>query len=77
MRLIFDTLCDPKVHYTYAKSIRLWKTACEDEGVRAVCEYIIKFGQSVTVLEILNCDMTSLGCEFLARCLMPEVKNEI
>ena len=32
-------MCDAlrKASYPHAKSIRLWKTFCEDEGVRAVC----------------------------------------
>jgi hypothetical protein len=28
------------VNYQHTKSIRLWKSQCEDEGVRAVCNYI-------------------------------------
>ena len=28
------------VNYPHTRSIRLWKTHCEDEGVRCVCMYI-------------------------------------
>jgi len=28
------------VNYPHTRSIRFWKTHCEDEGVRAVCLYI-------------------------------------
>ena len=34
-RAIMDALRDVK--YQHCKSIRLWKTFCEDEGVRSVC----------------------------------------
>jgi hypothetical protein len=35
VRALMDSL--RQVSYPHCKSIRLWKTYCEDEGVRAVC----------------------------------------
>jgi alkyl sulfatase BDS1-like metallo-beta-lactamase superfamily hydrolase len=35
VRAIMDSL--RQVSYPHCRSIRLWKTYCEDEGVRAVC----------------------------------------
>ena len=35
VRALMDAL--RSVSYPHCKSIRLWKTYCEDEGVRAVC----------------------------------------
>jgi hypothetical protein len=35
VRALMDAL--RQVNYPHCKSIRLWKTYCEDEGVRAVC----------------------------------------
>ena len=42
-----------------------------------MCEFVAKFGNTVAVMELLDNDVTSLGCEFLARVLMPECKTEI
>jgi len=41
------------VNYQHTKSIRLWKTSCEDEGVRAVTQYI-NICPEVNVLELLD-----------------------
>lgn len=55
--------------YPHLKSIRLWKTYCEDEGVRAVCEFLSKKMSDVQCLEFLDCKITPLGCEFIGKCL--------
>jgi len=64
------------VNYQHAKSIRMWKTGCEDEGVRAICEFI-KVCPSVVILELLDNAITKLGCEFISRTLVPEAKSSI
>lgn len=67
-RAIMDALREVK--YQHCKSIRLWKTFCEDEGVRAVCQYL-EVGKNVAFLELLDNNITELGCEFLSRALHP------
>lgn len=57
------------ISYPHLKSIRLWKTYCEDEGVRAVCEFLAKRTSEVNCLEFLDCKVTPLGCEFIGKCL--------
>ena len=57
-------------------SIRLWKTFCEDEGVRAVCQYL-EVGKNVAFLELLDNNITPLGCEFLSRALHPKNQPQI
>ena len=52
-------------------SIRLWKTYCEDEGVRAICEFLRIRCSPVLILELLDNKITSLGCEFIGRTLTP------
>jgi len=64
------------VNYQHARSIRLWKSGCEDEGVRAVCMYL-KANLNVQVLELLDNGITKLGCEFLSRCLAPSMKSQL
>ena len=64
------------VNYQHAKSIRMWKTGCEDEGVRAICEFI-KVCPAVVILELLDNAITSLGCEFISRILIPQAKSNI
>lgn len=69
VRAIFDALKQAK--YQHAKSVRLWKTGCEDEGVRSICEYL-KVTPNVLLLELLDNGITKLGCEFISRILHPD-----
>jgi len=61
------------VNYPHTKSIRIWKAGAQDEGVRAICEYA-KTCQNLLILELLDNEITKLGCEFLSRILTPEAK---
>ena len=69
-RAIMDAMKDAK--YQHCVSIRLWKTFCEDEGVRAVCQYL-EIGRNVVFLELLDNNITPLGCEFLSKALHPNL----
>jgi Ran GTPase-activating protein (RanGAP) involved in mRNA processing and transport len=62
--------------YPHCASIRLWQTACEDEGVRSICEYL-DLGKPVTILELLDNKITALGCEFISKSLHPSSKPTI
>ena len=64
IRAIMDAL--RHVKYQHCTSIRLWKTFCEDEGVRAVCQYA-EMAPNLSCLELLDNKMTPLGCEFVSR----------
>lgn len=68
-RAIMDALREVK--YQHCVSIRLWKTFCEDEGVRSVCQYL-EHGRNVAFLELLDNNITPLGCEFLSKALHPK-----
>ena len=50
--------------YQHCKSIRLWGAKAQDEGARLVSAFVKRF-KNCTVLELLDCQITSLGCEFL------------
>lgn len=65
-----------EVKYQHCTSIRLWKTYCEDEGVRAVCQYL-EVGRNVAFLELLDNNITPLGCEFLSKSLHPKCQPMI
>lgn len=65
--VIFDSL--KKANFTFLKSVRLWKTACGDEGARLLGEYLI-FNPAVEILDLLNNGISPLGCEFLGRPLL-------
>jgi Ran GTPase-activating protein (RanGAP) involved in mRNA processing and transport len=54
--------------YKHCDSVRLWKAKCEDEGVRLVCKFL-QTSKSVNVLELLDAELTTLGCEFLSQTL--------
>ena len=62
--------------YQHCKSIRLWKTYCEDEGVRAVVQFVLQ-AKGVTVLELLDNKMTALGCEFLGKLMHPRSNSNV
>jgi Ran GTPase-activating protein (RanGAP) involved in mRNA processing and transport len=58
--------------YPHCKSIRFWKTYCEDEGVRAICQFL-ELGKGTVTLELLDNKITPLGCEFIARAMQPKM----
>lgn len=62
-----------QVNYQQAISVRLWKSGCEDEGVRSICAYL-KTNLTVQCLELLDNGITPLGCEFLSKILLPETR---
>lgn len=74
VRAIFDAL--KQVKYGHCKTVRLWKTACEDEGIRSVCEYL-RIAPNVLLLELLNNNITKLGCEFISKVIHPDTKSNI
>ena len=59
-----------QMKYKHILSIRLWKGKCQDEGARHIAAYVGK-QTNCTILELLDCQVTSLGCEFLQRCCFP------
>lgn len=56
--------------------MRLWKTKCEDEGVRAVCNYVA-INNNVVILELLDNAITPLGCQFLGKLFAPEARTNL
>ena len=69
-----DALVQAK--YQHCQSIRLWKAFCEDEGVRAICQYL-EINKNVAFLELLDNNITPLGCEFLGKALHPKQQSQI
>ena len=62
--------------YPHCVSIRFWKTYCEDEGVRAICQFL-ELGKPTLFLELLDNRITHLGCEFISRALHPKMNPTI
>lgn len=58
-RAIMDTFTE--IGYKHLKKLRLWKIKTEDEGLRAICNYIEK-SQTIEYLDLLDNDITPLGC---------------
>ena len=58
-------------NYKHIISIRLWNGHVQDEGLRVISNYIMK-NRNVEILELLDCEITPLGCEFLNRALIPK-----
>lgn len=72
IKAIMDAL--RAVKYKHGRSIRMWKTGCQDEGVRNICMYMEETN-SVVILELLDNLITPLGCEFIGRALLPDRKS--
>ena len=66
VRAIMDALRETE--YPHIKSIRCWKTGSEDEGLRAIAQFMMS-QPIITLLEMIKCDISPLGCEFLGQCL--------
>jgi len=49
----------------------LWKTFCEDEGVRAVCQCLIQL-KTVFKVDMLDNKITAHGCEFISKMIHPK-----
>ena len=67
MRAFCESLTD--LNYQHLKKIRLWKAGVEDEGLRSICNYIDK-SNTIEYLDLMDNNITPLGCEFLARVLV-------
>lgn len=65
-----------QVNYPHAKTVCLWKTFCEDEGVRAVCQCLQQV-KSVFKLDLLDNKITSLGCEFVSNLIHPKSNTSL
>lgn len=63
-------------NYKHCESIRLWKGRCFDEGARQIALYLTKF-HNCTVLELLDCGITALGCEFLMPAFTPKIGGNL
>ena len=57
-----------QVNYKHVASIRLWRSKCEDEGVRLICKFLC-LAKSVQVLEILDGNINKVGCEIIGKSL--------
>lgn len=67
VRAIMDSFSE--ITYKHLKKLRLWKIRAEDEGLRSICNYIDKV-QTIEYLDLLDNNITPLGCEFLGKTLM-------
>ena len=54
----------------------LWKTFCEDEGCRAVCQCLQQI-KTVFKLDLLDNKLTSLGCEFISTLVHPKSNTSL
>lgn len=52
----------------------MWKAEIQDEGVRNICNLLL-VNQDVRTLELLDCDLTSLSCQFVAKVLSKPVPD--
>lgn len=60
-----------QVNYPHAKTMCLWKTFCEDEGCRAVCQCLAQL-KSVFKLDLLDNKLSPLSCEFISNLVHPK-----
>lgn len=75
-KAIFESM--KQIAYPHCVSIRLWKTFCEDEGCRQICQFLeMEKVNSTLFLELLDNKITPLGCEFISRALHPKMNPTI
>jgi len=55
-------------NYKHCTSIRLWRTKCEDEGVRLITKFMCQ-AKTVQVLELLDANLSTIGCEIIGQAL--------
>lgn len=68
LQVIFAAIHEAKIDTL--KSVRFWKIKAQDEGVRALSKYMMQ-NKTVEVVDLLDNEITPLGCEFLGRALHP------
>lgn len=74
VKAIMDAL--RAAEYQHAKIIRLCRTLCEDEGVRACCNYVA-INPNVIMLDLMANNISPLGCEFVGKLMHPDMKRNI
>jgi Leucine Rich repeat len=74
MRALADALKD--LNYRFLREVHLWGARIEDEGIRALSQYLIK-NSSVTTVDLTNCSIGPLGCEFIGNMFGTDSKNFI
>jgi Ran GTPase-activating protein (RanGAP) involved in mRNA processing and transport len=52
------------------KKLQLWKAEFGDEGVRVISKFILGTGNALEFLDLLDNQITQLGCEFLGKALL-------
>ena len=68
MRALSEVVSE--LNYKNLKEIKIWKGAISDEGVRALTKYIeLTKKNSVTSFDVIDNQITPLGCEFLGKTL--------
>ena len=65
-----------QANYQHTTSLRFWKSKVQDEGARLISNYLCKFRNCI-VLELLDCNITPLGCEFLTQAFTPKVGGNL
>lgn len=71
VRAIMDALNE--LSYKHVKSIKLWKVNAQDEGVRTVCNFMMKM-KIIDNLDLLDNGIGALGCEFIGKMLHPSLE---
>ena len=60
------------------KALRIWEGDISDEGTRAIQQFIVNTNNtSLSLIELLNCNIGPLGCEFISRCFEPSLPCKI
>ena len=58
--------------------MRIWDGDIGDEGVRAFCQFILDTDNtSIQLVELMNCNIGVLGCEFISRIFDKDRVNKI
>ena len=73
VKLIFECLTQTNINTI--SSLRFWKIKSEDEGIRALCEYLQNSNLNLTILELIENKIKTLGCQFLGNLYLKNPKS--
>ena len=65
-----------QAQYGHCTSIRFWEGKIQDEGVRLLSQYLCRY-RNCTIIDLLKCEITPLGCEFLNNVFMPHTGGKL
>ena len=70
--------CNKGEGYKHLQSIRIWEGELCNQGIGSIYRFMLETKQyKISIIELINCSIGILGCEFLSRLLNPLTNFQI